>query len=130
MTISMYQASVPVFSERLGALSKCSRRPRRMRLERKIDPQVLLTARLAPDMLALTSQIQIATDHAKGARPGWPAAKHRNTRTPKESFAELQARIAKTLDFLAELSRRPISTARKSETIEIKARPAGAPSPA
>ena len=34
---------------------------------RGIDPSVLLNARLAPDMLPLTRQIQMATDHAKGA---------------------------------------------------------------
>ncbi len=67
MTISMYDVSVPVFSERLKALALVLTKAEANAAERKIDPQVFLTARLAPDMLTLTKQMQIATDNAKGA---------------------------------------------------------------
>ncbi len=67
MTISMYEASVPVFSSRLKALSKVLAIAEKNAADRKIDPQVFIGARLAPDMFALARQVQIATDHAKGA---------------------------------------------------------------
>lgn len=53
----MYQASVPVFSNMLGALSKVLAKGEANILERKIDPAVILSGRLAPDMLPLTKQI-------------------------------------------------------------------------
>ncbi|WP_292461278.1 DUF1993 family protein, partial [Mesorhizobium sp.] len=67
MTISMYDISVAVFSARLKALASVLSLAEQNAADRKIDPQVFLTARLAPDMFALTRQVQIATDHAKGA---------------------------------------------------------------
>lgn len=67
---------------------------------RKIDPLVLTSARLAPDMFALTKQVQIACDMSKNgfARlSGVEAPKFEDTET---TFEQLQARIAKTIDFL------------------------------
>ena len=99
--ISMYDVSVPVFSERLRALAIVLTKAEANATERKIDPQVFLTARLAPDMLTFTKQVQIATDHAKGA-PSRPASREVPRYEDNEaSFAELQARIAKTRDYLA-----------------------------
>ena len=100
MTISMYRISVPVFSARLAALSAMLSKAEANALERKIDPQVFLAARLAPDMFALTRQVQIATDHAKGAASrlaGREVPKYEDT---EGSFADLQARIARTIDLL------------------------------
>ena len=67
MSISMYQVSVPVFTHALGALAKVLAKGEANITERKIDPAVILSARLAPDMLPLTKQVQIATDNAKFA---------------------------------------------------------------
>ena len=67
MSLSMYQASVPVFQRTLGALDKILDKAAAYASERKIDPDVLLGARLYPDMFPLARQVQIATDHAKGA---------------------------------------------------------------
>ena len=100
MTISMYQASVPVFSERLRALSFVLTKAEANATERKIDPQVFLTARLAPDMLNLTRQVQIATDHAKRASARLAGVEAPAYEDNEASFAELQARIAKTMDYL------------------------------
>lgn len=101
MPISMYEASVPVFTARLKALSGVLGEAERHAGERKIDPQVFLAARLAPDMFALTRQVQIATDHAKGAPSrlaGRSAPKYEDN---EASFADLYARIDKTADYLA-----------------------------
>jgi hypothetical protein len=67
---------------------------------RKIDPEVLLNYRLAPDMLPLVRQIQIAADLAKGAAArlaGVEVPKHDDT---EKSFADLKARLAKTVAFV------------------------------
>ena len=67
MTISMYQASAPVFDKMLENLSAILGKAATWAETRKIDPVVLMNARLAPDMFALARQVQIACDSAKGA---------------------------------------------------------------
>jgi len=67
---------------------------------KKIEPAALTGARLFPDMFAFTRQVQIACDTAKGAvarLAGAEIPKHEDT---EQTFAELKARIAKTLDFI------------------------------
>jgi len=67
---------------------------------KKIDPAAFTTARLFPDMFAFTRQVQIACDTAKGAvarLAGADIPKHEDT---EQSFADLKARIAKTVDFV------------------------------
>ncbi|MHA6643379.1 DUF1993 domain-containing protein [Mesorhizobium sp. A623] len=104
MSISMYEASVPVFSTRLKALSGVLAAAEKNAAERKIDPQVFVTARLAPDMYALARQVQIATDHAKGAPSRLAGREVPKYDDDEASFAELQARIDKTLAYLATFS--------------------------
>lgn len=101
MSISMYQASVPVFTHMLGALSHVLSKGETNAAERKIDPAVLLNARLAPDMFPLKGQIQLASDHAKGAPSRLTGREMPRYEDNEETFAELQARIAKTRDYLA-----------------------------
>lgn len=100
MSLSMYQASIPVFVRMFGNLAAILDKAAAYAEAKKIDPAVLLNARLAPDMHPLTRQVQIASDAAKGC-----AARLAGVETPsfadtESSFAELQARIQKTLDFL------------------------------
>jgi len=99
--ISMYDVSVPVFSERLRALALVLTKAEASATERKVDPQVFLAARLSPDMLPLTKQVQIATDHAKGAPSRLAGREVPRYEDDEASFAELQARVAKTRDYLA-----------------------------
>ncbi len=101
MAISMYSALVPPLMHSLQALSAILGKAQAHCEARKIDPAVLLNARLYPDMFALTRQVQIACDTAKGAASrlaGADIPSHPDTET---SFAELQARIQKTIDHLA-----------------------------
>lgn len=119
MTISMYEASVPVFSARLKALSNVLAAAEQNALDRKIDPQVFLTARLAPDMFALTRQVQIATDHAKGAPSRLAGREVPKYEDNEASFAELQARIAKTLDHLASFSAADLEGS-EDRTVEVR----------
>jgi hypothetical protein len=67
---------------------------------RKIDPVVLTNSRLYPDMLPMKRQVQIACDSAKGAVARLAGAEPPKHEDVEETFAELKARIAKTLDFI------------------------------
>jgi len=104
MTISMYQASVPVFQQGLAALSGVLDKAAAHAAARKIDPAVLLQTRLFPDMFPLTRQVQIAADFAKGA-PGRLAGVELPSYPDTEtSFDELKARLTKTTEFLKTLT--------------------------
>jgi hypothetical protein len=96
----MYQASVPAFVQMLTNLSAILDKAEAHAGNRKIDPEVLLNYRLAPDMLPLVRQIQIAADLAKGAAArlaGVEVPKHDDT---EKSFADLKARLAKTVAYV------------------------------
>jgi hypothetical protein len=119
VTISMYEASVPVFSARLKALSNILAAAEKNAAERKIDPQVFVTARLAPDMYALARQVQIATDHAKGAPSRLAGRDVPKYEDNEATFTELQARIEKTLSYLATFKAADIDGS-DDKTIQLK----------
>jgi hypothetical protein len=100
MSLTLYQATVPSFIRHLNALSAIIDKAEAYLAEKKIAPEALLQARLFPDMYNLIGQVQTATDQAKGG-----AARVANIAVPKyaddeTSFAELKARLAKTIAFL------------------------------
>jgi hypothetical protein len=100
MSISMYQASSPRFINALKNLSAILDKAQAHAEARKIDPAVLMNARLFPDMFPLKRQVQIACDNAKGAvarLAGVEIPRHEDT---EESIADLKARIAKTIAFV------------------------------
>jgi len=115
----MYEASVPVFTARLKALSGVLSEAERNAAERRIDPQVFLAARLAPDMFALTRQVQIATDHAKGAPSRLAGLAPPKYEDNEASFADLHARLARTVDYLETLSADDIDGS-EDRAIELK----------
>ena len=119
MTISMYDISVAVFSARLKALASVLSLAEQNATDRKIDPQVFLAARLAPDMFALTRQVQIATDHAKGAPSRLAGRDVPKYEDNESSFEELHARIAKTLDHLTTFSAADLDGS-EERTIELR----------
>ena len=100
MNISMYQASAPRFINILTNLSAILDKAQAHVEAKKIDSTALTAYRLFPDMLPMTRQVQIACDGAKGAvarLAGVDIPKHEDT---EQTFAELKARIAKTIDFV------------------------------
>jgi uncharacterized protein len=97
----MYQASVPVFVRMLKHLSAILDKAAARAEAKKINPTVFMNARLAPDMLPLTFQVQTACDAAKNCAArlaGIEAPSHPDT---ESSFPELKARIEKTIAFLS-----------------------------
>jgi hypothetical protein len=122
MNISMYQASAPVFDRSLGNLSAILAKAAAWAEERKIDPAVLLSARLAPNMFALTRQIQIACDFAKGTCARLAGVEPPKFEDNEASFADFQARIARTRQFVATLTAAQIDGS-EDRQINIKAGP-------
>lgn len=120
MSLSMYQASVPVFVRQFGALSKILAKAEAFAAEQRIDPATLIDARLAPDMHPFARQVQIASDIVKGgvARlAGIDAPAFADTET---TFAELEDRIAKTIGFIASVPADQIDGT-EARTITLKA---------
>lgn len=104
MTLSMYQASIPVFKQMLGGLSAVLAKAEAHATAKKIEPVALLQARLYPDMFPLLRQVQVACDFAKGVSARLAAVDVPAFEDKEESFADLQARIAKTLAFVDSLT--------------------------
>jgi len=96
----MYQASSQVLTHHLKNLSAILKLAAKDAKARGIDPAVLLNARLAPDMLPLVRQVQIATDHAKGCCARLAGLESPAYPDDEASFAELEARIKKALVFM------------------------------
>ena len=69
-------------------------------MAKKIAPEVLLAARLFPDMLPMVKQVQIATDHAKGCVARLAGIEVPKFEDNEQSFEELRARIAKIIAFV------------------------------
>ena len=100
MTISLYQASVPVFQRSLTNLKGILTKAVAHAVAKKIDESVFLNARLSPDMFPLLRQVQITCDFAKG-----PCARLAGIDVPKfeddeKTFADLMARIDKTIAYV------------------------------
>jgi uncharacterized protein len=100
MPISMYQASAPRFASTLKNLSAILDKAQAHCEAKKIDPLVLTGARLYPDMFALARQVQVACDTAKGAMARLAGVEIPKYEDTEKTFAELQARIAKTVAFI------------------------------
>lgn len=100
MSISMYDASVPRFAAMLRSLDAILHKAQAYAVTKRIDPAVLLGARLFPDMLPLMKQVQIATDHAKGAVSRLAGVEVPRFEDTEQSFDELHDRIARTLSLV------------------------------
>lgn len=104
MSLSMFQASIPVFVHVLTNLSQVLDKGLKHAEANNIDPVVFLQARLAPDMFALPRQVQIATDVVKGGAGRLAGGDVPSFADTESTFEELQARIRKTIDFLNTLT--------------------------
>ncbi|SFP53374.1 hypothetical protein SAMN05216229_103153 [Geopseudomonas sagittaria] len=100
MSLSMYQASIPMLLRGLDNLAAILAKAAAHAAARKIAPEVFLNARLAPDMLPLVRQVQIVSDTAKGCAARLAGIEVPSYADTETSFAELQERLAKTVAFL------------------------------
>ena len=100
MSISMYSASVPVFAHTLGNLSRLLDKALAHAAAKQFDAAVLLGSRLAPDMLPLARQVQIACDAAKFAAARLAGVEAPAMADEEASIAELKERIARTITYV------------------------------
>ena len=100
MSLSMHSASVPVFVRTLGNLLNWLDKAEAHAAARKFDANVLLSMRLAPDMLPFTKQIQIACDAAKFGVARLAGAEAPKFEDNEATVAELRERIRKTIDYV------------------------------
>lgn len=98
--MSMYNASIPVCVRTLNNLSSLLDKGLAHAHANKIDPDVLVSARLFPDMFPLSRQVQIATDMAKGCAARLAGSEPPKYEDTERTFKELKERIAKTVQFL------------------------------
>ena len=121
MPLSMHKASVLTFDRSTIALAKILTKAETWAESRKIAPEVILNARLAPDMFPLIKQVQLVSDFAKGTAarlagmevPSWP--------DEEKTFADLQARLVKTRTFLTGIPADHFKdSAARSVTIKIR----------
>jgi hypothetical protein len=102
MAITMYSAAVPIFLQHLAGLKTVLEKGEAAVTARKLDPTIVLNQRFYPDMFTLARQVRQASEHALGA------GRAAGVEVPKlpdldSSFAEMQSRIDKTVDFLKTL---------------------------
>jgi uncharacterized protein len=100
MTLSMYQASVPVFLKGLANLKAILEKAAAHAQAHKIDDTVLVTARLYPNMLPLSKQVQIASDFARGTTARLAGAELPAIEDNEKTLADLIARVQKTIDYV------------------------------
>ena len=105
MSVELYQLTSPVFVHNLKNLSAILKKAAKSAKDRGIEPEVILQARLAPDMFPLVRQIQIVTDNAKGC-----CARLTSTQAPvfkdgDDDFKQLQQRIADTIKYIKGLKK-------------------------
>ncbi len=100
---ALYEQSVPYLIRGLEAASKILKKVEAQIDERKWDKAVVLGLRLSPDMFNLCRQVQLVTDFAKGAGARCAGATPPAYADEEKTFEELQARLAKTIDYLKTL---------------------------
>jgi uncharacterized protein len=103
MTNPIYTTSIPVFKQMLGGLQEVLRKAQAHALDKKIDPNALLQARLYPDMFPLLRQVQVATDFAKSVSARLAGVEVPKVEDTEQTFDDLQARIATVLAFISGL---------------------------
>lgn len=118
--LSMYALSAPVFARMLKNMSAILTKAEAQAKAKGYEPAVLLNARLAPDMFTLMRQVQIATDHAKGAMARLAGVAPEAIDDTEATFAELQARLARVIKIVEGFSEAQLEGAEnRAVTIKI-----------
>lgn len=104
MAFTIYDASVPLFRQQLGSLLTLLDKAEAHAADQGIDVATLLNASLAPDMFNFIRQVQIATDHAKGACARLAGVEIPTFEDKETTVAELRARIERVLAFIASVT--------------------------
>ena len=117
MSLSMYQASVPVFRHHITALSKILAKAEDHANARKLDHSALIQCRLYPDMFPLARQVQIASDTAKSAAARLAGVDVPSWEDHETTFAQLKERCDKTDKYLATFTPGQIDGSEEREVV-------------
>jgi uncharacterized protein len=98
--MSFYDATVPAFLQILGSLTGILGKAEAHCKAKNIAPEVLLSARLYPDMLPFSKQIQLACDFAAKGCARLTHSEVPSTPDTEKTFEELKQRLAKTIDYV------------------------------
>ena len=98
--MAFYDVTVPAFLQTLGALSGLLAKAEAHCKAKNIQPDVLLNARLYPDMLPLIRQVQTVCDFAAKTCARLTGSEVPSTPDTEKSFEELQQRIARVTDYV------------------------------
>lgn len=101
--MSLYEASAPAFLQILNSLTAILTKAEAHATAKKIDPDVLLDARLFPDMLPLSRQIQMVSDFAMKTCARLTGNEVPSTPDTEKTFDELKQRLAKAIDYVKAL---------------------------
>jgi hypothetical protein len=103
MSLSMHQASAPVFLRALDNLRHVLQKGEAFAVEKSFEPDLLLQQRLIVDMLPLVRQVQIATDMAKNGSFRLAGIDPPKFEDDETTFAQLYARIDRAVALIREL---------------------------
>jgi hypothetical protein len=98
--MSFHDAAVPAFLQILGSLTGLITKAEAHCKAKNIQPEVLLGARLYPDMLPLSRQVQLVCDFAGKACARLTGSEVPSTPDTEKTFDELRQRLAKTIDYV------------------------------
>ncbi|MCC6170750.1 MAG: DUF1993 domain-containing protein, partial [Gammaproteobacteria bacterium] len=104
MSLSMHAMTVGQFLPMLQNLGRILEKAEAHAAAKKIEAGVLEGLRLTPDMLSFVRQVQLAGDFAKNSTARLAGIEAPKFPDDEKSLAELRARVAKTVDFLAGVS--------------------------
>jgi hypothetical protein len=123
MSFSIYRASIPVLIRGFESLTAILKKGEAFAAETGLTPAELLETRLYEDMHNLIRQVQLASDSAKGCAARLAGIENPSFADTETNFAELHARIGKTVDFLKNISEDQLKGAEdKTVTLKIRGR--------
>lgn len=100
MTLSMYQASVPVFVRALSNLAHVLKKGEAHARAKNVTDEVLLQTRLIPDMLPLVKQVQIACDMATRGAARLAGVEPASFEDNETTLEQVYARIERAIDYV------------------------------
>ncbi|HEX2559499.1 DUF1993 domain-containing protein [Phenylobacterium sp.] len=118
MSLSLYDASIPGYARMLRNLSAIFAKAEAHAAANGVDLQTYVDARLAPDMASLVGQVQLATDAAKGGAARLAGVTPPSFPDTETAWAELKARIEKTIAFLETIKREQVDGG-EDRTVEL-----------
>lgn len=117
MATDLYALTTPIFVRALTNLDKILDKGRAFAAEKGISEQELLDGRLIEDMGNLISQIQRASDSAKGCMVRLGGVDNVVMEDNEATFDDLKARIAKTIEFVKSVPAEALNGKEEAEVV-------------